>query len=151
MSSSYGVASIEGLGFAIPMKEAKSIIDDLINYNYVKGRPLIGISTEDINEAYSRYLNKPMGLYVCTVQENSAAEQAGIIEGDVIIGIEGEPIKTVDELNKIKNQYKAGETIKITLSRNGTDVDVNVRLQEANAPERLLEQEMRKQLEISDN
>ncbi len=131
MSSSYGSANIEGLGFAIPMKEAKAIIDDLINYNYVKGRPLIGISTVDITESYSRYLNMPMGLYVRTVQENSAAAQAGIMAGDVIIGIEGEPIKTMDELNKIKNQHKAGETIKLTLSRNGTDLDVNVKLQEA--------------------
>ncbi len=152
MSASYGSASIEGLGFAIPMKEAKTIIDDLINYNYVKGRPLIGISTVDINESYSRYLNKPMGLYVRSVQENSAAEQAGIMAGDVIIGIEGEPIKTVDELNKIKNQHKAGETIKITLSRNGTDIDVNVKLQEDNdSPEQNLENELKKELEISDN
>lgn len=152
MSASYGSASIEGLGFAIPMKEAKTIIDDLINYNYVKGRPLIGISTVDINESYSRYLNKPMGLYVCSVEENSAADQAGIMAGDVIIGIEGEPIKTVDELNKIKNQHKAGETIKITLSRNGTDIDVNVKLQEENnSPEKNSENEIKKELEISDN
>ena len=133
MSSSYSSASVEGLGFAIPMKEAKSIIDDLINYNYVKGRPQIGISTVDVNEAYSRYLNIPMGVYVRTVQEGSAAEQAGILAGDIIIGIENEAITTVEELNKIKNQYKAGDTIKLTLSRNGTDVDVNVKLQEAHA------------------
>lgn len=132
MSSSYGTASIEGLGFAIPIKEAKIIIDDLINYNYVKGRPQIGISTGDITEAYSRYLNKPMGVYVRTVQEGGAADQAGILQGDVIIGIAGEPIKTAEELNKIKSRYKAGDTIKLTLSRNGTDVDVNVKLQEAN-------------------
>ncbi len=133
MSTSYGSASVEGLGFAIPIKEAKTIIDDLINYNYVKGRPQIGISTVDITEAYSRYLNIPMGVYVRMVQKDSAADQAGIIEGDVIIGIDGEPIKTVEELNKIKSKFKAGETVKITLSRNGTDVDVNVKLQEANA------------------
>ena len=133
MSSSYGSASVEGLGFAIPIKEAKTIIDDLINYNYVKGRPSIGISTVDVNESYSRYLNIPMGVYVRTVAEGSAAEQAGILEGDVIIGIEDKAITTVDELNSIKNQYKAGDTIKLTLSRNGTDVDVNVKLQEAHA------------------
>ena len=133
MSSSYGSASVEGLGFAIPIKEAKTIIDDLINYNYVKGRPQIGISTVDVNESYSRYLNIPMGVYVRTVQEGSAAEQAGILEGDVIIGIENEAITTVAELNNIKNRYKAGDTIKLTLSRNGTDVDVNVKLHEEHA------------------
>lgn len=130
MSSNYGSASVEGLGFAIPMKEAKTIVDDLINYNHVKGRPQIGISTVDVNESYSRYLNIPMGVYVRTVQEGSAAEQAGILEGDIIIGIENEPITTIDELTKIKNKFKVGDTIKLTLSRNGTDVDVNVKLQE---------------------
>lgn len=130
MSSSYGSASVEGLGFAIPIKEAKIIIDDLINYNYVKGRPQIGISTVDVTESYSRYLNIPMGVYVRNVVEGSAAEQAGILVGDVIIGIEDEAITTVEELNKVKNRYKAGDTIKLTVSRNGTDVDVNVKLQE---------------------
>ena len=134
MSSSYGSASVEGLGFAIPIKEAKTIIDDLINYNYVKGRPSIGISTVDVSESYSRYLNIPMGVYVRTVSEGSAAEQAGILEGDIIIGIEDKAITTVDELNAVKNQYKAGDRIKLTLSRNGTDVDVNVKLQEAHNP-----------------
>lgn len=148
MSSSYGSASVEGLGFAIPIKEAKSIIDDLINYNYVKGRPSIGISTVDVNESYSRYLNIPMGVYVRSVAEGSAAEQAGILVGDVIIGIQDEPITTVDELIAIKNKYKAGDTIKLTLSRNGTDVDVNVKLHEEASP---LEKDIQRDPDISDN
>ncbi|MGB4090890.1 MAG: trypsin-like peptidase domain-containing protein [Ruminococcus flavefaciens] len=152
MSSNYGSASVEGLGFAIPMKEAKVIIDDLINYNYVKGRPQIGISTVDVNESYSRYLNIPMGVYVRTVEEGSAAEQAGILEGDIIIGIENEPITTIDELTAIKNKFKAGDTIKLTLSRNGTDVDVNVKLQEERNPlETKDENPLEKDPDISNN
>ena len=151
MSSSYGSASVEGLGFAIPIKEAKTIIDDLINYNYVKGRPQIGISTVDVNESYSRYLNIPMGVYVRTVGEGSAAEQAGIMEGDVIIGIEGEAITTVEELNNVKNRYKAGDTIKLTLSRNGMDIDVNVKLQEAQATNEEEKNPLEHDPDISDN
>ncbi len=133
MSSSYGSASIEGLGFAIPINEAKTIIDDLINNGYVTGRPQIGISGVDVNESYSSYLGIPMGVYVRAISEGSAAELAGIRPGDVIIGIEDEAVKTMDELNTIKNQYKAGDSITIKLNRNGEDIDVRLTLQDANA------------------
>lgn len=134
MSSSYSSsASIEGLGFAIPIDEAKIIIDDLINYKYVKGRPQIGIGTRDVSETVSRYYNIPMGVYVATVEEGSTAEFSGIQVGDVIIGIQGEPVTTSDELNEIKNQYKAGDEITLTITRNGRDIEITLILQEANA------------------
>lgn len=135
MSSSYSStsASIEGLGFAIPIDEAKVIIDDLINYKYVKGRPQIGISTRDVSETVSRYYNIPMGAYVAAVEEGSTAEFAGIKVGDVIIGIQGEAITTSEELNEIKNQYKAGEEITLTITRDGEDINIKLVLQEANA------------------
>ena len=141
MSSSYGSASIEGLGFAIPISEAKTIIDDLINYKYVKGRPQIGITTADVNESYSRYLNIPMGVYVRTVQQGSSAELAGIKVGDVIIDIQGEAVTTAEELNKIKNQYKAGDSITLTVTRNGEDIKIELVLQEANSINNAPEQE----------
>ncbi|MDE6091502.1 MAG: PDZ domain-containing protein, partial [Ruminococcus sp.] len=71
--------------------------------------------------------------YVQSVQEGSAAALAGIQKGDVIIDIEGEAITNATELNKIKNNYKAGDTIKITISRAGEDITVEMVLQEANA------------------
>lgn len=131
MSSSYGSASIEGLGFAIPINDAKPIIDDLINNKYVTGRPQIGISTVNINAAYSSYLGLPMGIYVRAVAEGSSAEKAGISVGDVIIGINDEAVKTDDELNAIKNKFKAGDTITLKIYRNGQDIDVALELQEA--------------------
>ncbi len=129
-SSYYSSASIEGLGFAIPIDEAKIIIDDLINYKYVTGRPQIGISTRDVTETVSKYYNIPMGVYVAEVQEGSTAEFAGIQVGDVIIGIEDQPVTTADELNEIKNQYKAGDEITLTITRNGEDIEIKLVLQE---------------------
>ncbi len=131
-SSYYSSASIEGLGFAIPIDEAKVIIDDLINYKYVTGRPQIGISTRDVTETVSKYYNIPMGVYVAEVQEGSTAEFAGIQVGDVIIGIEDQPVTTADELNEIKNQYKAGDEITLTITRNGEDIEIKLVLQEQN-------------------
>ncbi|MCM1506896.1 MAG: trypsin-like peptidase domain-containing protein [Ruminococcus flavefaciens] len=131
MSSSYGSASVEGLGFAIPINEAKVIIDDLINYKYVKGRPQIGITTVDVTESVSRYYDIPLGVYVQGVQEGSAGDLAGIRKGDVIIDIDGETVTTAKELNDIKNTHKAGESITITLNRAGEDITVELILQEA--------------------
>lgn len=131
MSSSYGTASVEGLGFAIPINDAKAIIDDLIGKGYVSGRPQIGISTVDITETYSSYLGLPMGVYVRMVAEGGAAEEAGIKEGDIIIGINDEAIATADELNGIKNQFKAGDTVTLKIYRNGQDIDVSIVLQDA--------------------
>lgn len=134
MSSSYGSgnASVEGLGFAIPINDAKIIIDDLINNGYVSGRPQIGISAVNIDEAYSSYLGLPMGIYVRAVAENSAAEEAGIRVGDVIIGINDEAVTNMDELNNIKNQFKAGDTITLKVYREGEDIDVSLVLHDAN-------------------
>ncbi len=131
LSASYGMASIEGLGFAIPINEAKIIIDDLINYRHVTGRPQIGITTVDITEAYSNYLGLPMGLYVRGVGKGSAAEEAGIRAGDIIIGINDEAVTTMDELNAIKNQFKAGDTVTLKINRDGEDLDITLTLHDA--------------------
>ena len=135
MSSSYasGTASIEGLGFAIPINDARTIIDDLINNGYVTGRPQIGITAVDIDEMYSSYLGLPMGIYVRSVAEGSAAEMAGLRTGDVIIGINDEAVTSMDELNAIKNQFKAGDTITLKVYRDGKDIDISLVLHDANA------------------
>ena len=92
MSSSYSSnsASIEGIGFAIPITEAKEIINDLINYGYVTGRPQLGITCQDVSESVSQAYNMPIGAYIISVSEGGAAAKAGLKTGDVITGIEGD-------------------------------------------------------------
>lgn len=132
MSSSYSSdsASVEGMAFAIPMSEAQSIIDDLINYGYVTGRPKLGITCQDVSEAVSQAYNIPVGAYVVSVTDNGAAALAGIQVGDVIVAIEGTTISTTEELNDIKNIYNAGDTVTLTIVRSGQQMDVQVTLQE---------------------
>ena len=130
MGSSYGSATVEGLGFAIPITEAKVIIDDLINNGYVTGRPKIGVSTYDITEAYAKYYDTPMGLYVQSVSEGGAADKAGIKHGDIIIEIEGEAVTTADEMHKIRDQHKAGDTITMKIYRDGEEIELELTLEE---------------------
>lgn len=123
-------ASIEGLGFAIPISQAKSIIDDIINYGYVKGRPQFGMMGTDIDETTASLYNWPQGVYIRSVTEGGAADLAGVQAGDIIIGIDGEAITTMEELNAKKNEHNAGDTVTLTISRNGQDMDITVTLQE---------------------
>ena len=136
MSSTYsGEATVEGIGFAIPMSEAKSIVDDLINYGYVTGRPQLGISCQDVTEAVSQAYNIPVGASIFSVTAGGAADQAGLQPGDVITGIQDQTISTTEELNAVKNQYKAGDTITLTYVRAGETKKVDVTLAEVQQTE----------------
>lgn len=131
MSSSYGMnSSVEGLGFAIPISDAKIIIDDLINYNYVKGRPQLGISTIDVSESDSRRLNIPLGAYIVNIVEGSAADMAGLKVRDIIIDINGETINSTTQLASAKNKYKAGDVITVTVFRGGEEIKFDITLAE---------------------
>ena len=130
MGSTYGSDSVEGLGFAIPISDAKSIIDDLINNGYVTGRPQLGISGVNVTEADAERFNLPQGVYVYSVVEGGAADLAGLREHDVITAIDGQEITTMNELTEIKDQHNAGDTISLTIYRSGETLDVQLTLQE---------------------
>ena len=127
VSSTYG----EGLGFAIPIDEALPIIEDLMKNGYVTGRPSLGLTGTDISSAYSQYYGIPQGFLVKSVTEGSGAEKAGIQENDIVIGINDTVISSISELNEIKNKYKVGDSVKLTIYRNGKMIDVNVELGES--------------------
>lgn len=122
----------EGLGFAIPIASAKPVIEDLIENGYVTGRPRIGISGEDIGEENARYYDLPEGVYVRFIEKNSAADKAGLAVGDIIIAAEGEPVRTMSELNGIKERFGAGDAMLVTICRGGENIDIKLVLSEEN-------------------
>lgn len=131
MSSSYGSeASIEGIGFAIPSNEVSKIVDDIMKYGYVTGKPQLGISCQDVTETISRMYNMPIGVYVVEVTKGSASDKAGLKSGDIITKIDDEKVTTSEELNAQKNLHSAGDTIKVTYMRNGEEYETNVELDE---------------------
>ncbi len=132
-SSSSSSASVEGLSFAIPITSAADIINDLINYGYVTGRPQFGFIGVDVSESDSMRYNLPTGVYVYSVTEGSAADLAGLQQGDVVTAIEGTEISSMDELNEIKNEYSAGDTVTLSVYRSGEELELSVTLQEAEA------------------
>ncbi len=129
MSSYYSSsASVEGLGFAIPIAVAKPIIDELIENGYVAGRPAIGITGEALPKTFQTYYHLPSGIYVTSVAEGSDAKAKGLAEGDVITAINDTPVTSIDELNTVKNQFVAGDTVTLTVYRGGTYYLVEITL-----------------------
>lgn len=122
---------VEGLGFAIPSDIAKPIINDLMTVGYVQGRPVIGINGwRNITKDMSLYYKLPVGIYVTSVVEFSAAEKAGIRPGDVIVKYNGEKVETVDELNALRDQNKVGDTVTLTIVRDDKTMDISLALGE---------------------
>lgn len=122
-------SGIEGMGFAIPINSAKPIYEQLIQYNKVK-RPYIGISGRDLDEETAKANNLVVGVYVLDVEEFSAAEKAGLKIGDVVTAIDNKKITTMDELNEIKNSHAIGDTITLTIYRDGNEKQISITLQE---------------------
>ena len=120
---------VEGMGFAIPINSAKPIYEDLIQYNKVR-RPYIGISGRDLDQATAQRNNLVEGVYVVSVEEFSAAEKSGIKAGDVIIRADGTDVKTMDELNAVKNTHNIGDQMTIVVNRNGEEKELTLTLQE---------------------
>ncbi len=120
---------IEGMGFAIPINDTKDIADQLIQYNKVK-RPYIGISGLDLDEKTAKQYNYPVGIYIRSIDDFSAAQKAGLRAGDVIIEADSKAVKTMDELNSIKNTHKIGDEMTLKVSRDGKEISVTLTLTE---------------------
>lgn len=120
---------IEGIGFSIPINSTIDIYKQLISDGKVK-RPYIGISGRDINAETAKQYNLVEGVYVVTVEDFSAAEKSGIKPYDIITEINGNKIKTMDELNDIKNKCKIGDTINLKVYRNAEYIDIQLTLGE---------------------
>ena len=122
-------SGVEGIGFAIPINSTLDIISQLKDHNKVL-RPYIGISGIDLDDSTAKRYNLVLGVYVKTVQSFSPAEKAGLQSGDVIIQADGKDIKTMDELNEIKNSHQIGDTMKLKINRSGQEKEVTVTLEE---------------------
>jgi serine protease Do len=120
------LSGVEGLGFAIPINEAKPIVDQLIMFGYVKGRPFIGISGREITETISYLYDIPLGIYIMEVVPDSGAEKAGIREGDILVSLDGAEVRTMKDVDNIKDKYKAGDTVEAIVVRNGKRIKLSL-------------------------
>ena len=113
--ASYGV---EGIGFAIPVNDATRIAKDLVTSGYVTGKAWLGVTVNNkYNDMYAQYYGWPVGAYVDSVERNGCAAKAGIEVGDIITKLDGDTIRSYDDLRSAIKRHAAGETVEIELYR----------------------------------
>ena len=122
-------ASIEGIGFAIPMDDVKPLIDDLINYGYVNSAYL-GVMVSDMDAETAAYYGLPVGAYVQEAVEGFCAKEAGVQAKDIIVAVGDIEVGSVSDLTKALRQFKAGDTTTLTVYRSGAEVVLEITLDE---------------------
>lgn len=119
-SVKYSDTNVEGMGFAIPVSTAESIINDLITREVVdeSESSYLGVAGQEVTGDIAESFGMPEGLYLTQVKEGSPAEAAGIRRGDVITEFDGRTIRSMDDLQNVMQYYAAGTTVEITLQVN---------------------------------
>ena len=118
----------EGMGFAIPIDTAIPVINDLIEYGYVTGRPYIGISGQSVSDEYSQFYNLPTGVLISSIASGSPAAGSELQVDDIITKVNGTAVSSIGELNNIKNQSSPGDTIELTVYRYSTQKTFTVKI-----------------------
>ena len=122
----------EGLGFAIPINDAIKVAQELLENGYVTGRPYLGITYLAVTDAQtaSQLGVNAYGVYVVEVVKGGPAEKAGLQAGDRIVSVDGTEIASKDDLGTLMQKHAAGDTLSITIAREGQMQTVNVTLGE---------------------
>lgn len=120
----------EGLGFAIPSNTVGPIVEELIDRGYVSGRPLAGISGRNVSALTAAFYNIPQGILVDQVAPESDAAAKGLTAGDVIIGVDDIRVENISDACTLRDEHKAGDTMKLTFYRQGFTHEINIQLME---------------------
>lgn len=118
-----GGSQIEGLGFAIPINAVKPKIQNLI-------KPVLkmGIGVINIDDKLSKEHNLPIGVYIQQIEEFSPAQKAGLLPGDVITKFDGKKVKTVQEINDLKQKHNSGDSVEVEVTRDGKSKKLSLKL-----------------------
>ena len=122
-------ASIEGIGFAIPIDDVMSVVGDLIDYGYVTGA-YMGVSVQNTDESSAAMFGIPTGAYIVSVEKGGAAERAGIQPKDIVIQVGEYKVTNVTDLTRALRHFKAGDTTDITVIRGGSKLELQITLDE---------------------
>ena len=130
-SSSSSEASVEGLGFAIPINDVKDMVTSIMENGYVTGKPNVGILMSDVDESAQRY-GVPAGSEVLAILDGSCAQTAGLQVGDIITAVGDTTVSSSDALKSAIKDCKAGDSVTFTVYRSGETLTINVVLDEDN-------------------
>lgn len=126
--SSYSNTTVEGIGFAIPINDVVALVEDIMTNGYVTNKPYLGITPQTMTAQLAQQFRYSVseGVFVCAVDEGSAAEKAGLQMGDVILKMDDRAIASYEDLVAAKKGYSAGDTVTLTIYRAGETMEVSL-------------------------
>ena len=136
-------ASVEGLGFAIPMDDVASMVSDLVKNGYVTGKPIMGISVADVDESVTSY-GVPQGAIIRVVTPDLCGAKAGLQAGDIVTKIDNTDVTSASDLTSAIGNYKPGDKVTLSIFRSGETKTVEVTLEES-TPEKTEKQNQAQQ------
>ena len=128
-------ATIEGLGFAIPINTALKVAYDLVDHGYVRDQAYLGVTVSTLDSKTASYYSLPVGPRVESIVEGSCAQKAGLQVGDIITAVNDVETATHPELLAVLKKHKAGETVEIKIYRAGAEMTLTAVLDEKPRPE----------------
>jgi len=117
------IQGVEGMGFAIPISDAKPIIDELIQKGYIS-RPYLGIAGTVVDEITAKRVGVPQGILVRQLVVRGPAHKAGLEEMDIITAVDGQAVKDFNDLSNVLEKHKPGDQVKITVDRDGEKLEL---------------------------
>lgn len=123
-------ASIEGIGFAIPIDDVMSMIEDFRNYGYLKNQAYLGVEVRNLDSSTASMYSLPSGSYVTNVVEGGSADRAGVQVKDIITAIGEYEISNNSELTVALRRFNAGDTTTITVFRAGQELALDITFDE---------------------
>ncbi len=125
-------SDVDNIGFAIPIDSATDVIEQLISFGYVQDRPRLGVTMVEITDSFTalQYRVNEYGVYILQVEDGSCADKAGIKVGDRLVSIGDVEISSADNVSSALSNFKAGDSVEITVSRDGKNLTLNAVLDE---------------------
>ena len=126
--SSYSNTTVEGIGFAIPINDVVSLVKDIMTNGYVTNKAYMGITPQTMTAQMAQQYRYDVteGVFVCSVDPDSAADKAGLKLGDVITKMDDKDIASYEDLVAAKKSYSAGDTVTLTVYREGKTIEVEL-------------------------
>lgn len=126
--SSYSNTTVEGIGFAIPINDVLSLVEDIMTNGYVTNKAYMGITPGTMTEQMARQYRYDVteGVFVYSVEDGSAAAKAGLQMGDVITKMDDTDITSYEDLVAAKKAYTAGDTVTLTVYRGGKTMELQL-------------------------
>ena len=126
----FGSADIKGTGLVIPTNTIRQIVSQLVQYGHVDGRPGLGIEVEPISKVYQQYWQLPDGLLLTGVRQSSNAALCGLEEGDILLALDGIPVRSRSDLYATLHNHSVGDVVIAVISRDGQKFTVKLTIEE---------------------